>query len=64
MNVHKQIGGNWVFDSPVATAPTNPATIRNIGNTYLRMTIKEMTWTWFNPINGVTTWNVMYISSR
>jgi hypothetical protein len=61
MNVHKQIGGNWVFDSPVATAPTNPATIRNIGNTYLRMTIKEDDMgLGSTQINGVTTWNVMY----
>ena len=62
MNVHKQIGGNWIMESPVATAPNpNPATIRNIGNTYLRMTVKEDDLgLGSTQINGVTTWNVMY----
>jgi hypothetical protein len=60
MNVHKQIGGNWVFDSPVATAPTNPATIRNIGNTYLRMTVKEDDMGLGTTVGSANLWNVIY----
>jgi hypothetical protein len=62
MNVHKQVGGDWTFNSPVGTAPSpNPATIRNIGNTYLRMTVKEDDMgLGSTQINGVTTWNLAY----
>jgi hypothetical protein len=62
MGVHKQIGGDYTFNTPVATAPSpNPATIRNIGNTYLRMTVKEDDMGLGSTmINNVTTWNVSY----
>jgi hypothetical protein len=61
MNVHKQIGGNWIMESPVATAPNpNPATIRNIGNTYLRMTVKEDDMGLGTTVGSANLWNVIY----
>jgi hypothetical protein len=43
VGAHVVVGGDRVWDTPVTGAdPTpNPATIRNVGNTYLQMTVKE-----------------------
>jgi len=58
MGVHKQKPGDSVWDT---TAGANPATIRNIGNTYLRMTIKQDDMGFGKTvINGIDTWNVAY----
>lgn len=36
------VGGDGIWDTPIAAAPVpNKATIRNAGNTYLKMTIKQ-----------------------
>jgi len=62
MGVHKQIGGDRVWDTPVDTAPIpNKATIANAGNTYLKMTVKEDDMgLGQTQINGSTVWNVHY----
>ena len=61
MNVHKQIDGDWTFNSPVGAAPSpNPATIRNIGNTYLRMTVKEDDMGLGTTVGSANLWNVLY----
>ncbi|MGB2798952.1 MAG: hypothetical protein WBC82_03810, partial [Dehalococcoidia bacterium] len=40
--VEKMIAGDTVFDLPVAAAPDpNPATVRNIGNTDIKLTILQ-----------------------
>jgi hypothetical protein len=60
MNVHKQVGGNWIFDSVGAAPSPSPATIRNIGNTYLRMTVKEDDMGLGTTVGSPDLWNVKY----
>ena len=60
MGVHKQIGGNWIFDSVGAAPSPSPATIRNIGNTYLRMTVKEDDMGLGTTVGSANLWNVIY----
>jgi hypothetical protein len=62
LGVHKQVGGDRVWNSPVAAAPIpNKATIANAGNTYLNMTVKEDDMGLGQTmINGQTVWNVHY----
>ena len=60
MNVHKQIGGNWIFDSVGAAPNPSPATIRNTGNTYLRMTVKEDDMGLGTTVGSANLWNVIY----
>jgi len=62
LGVHKQVGGDRVWDTPIGAAPIpNKATIANAGNTYLKMTVKEDDMgLGTTMINGVQTWNVKY----
>jgi hypothetical protein len=60
MGVHKQIGGNWIFDSVGAAPSPSPATIRNIGNTYLRLTVKEDDMGLGTTVGSANLWNVIY----
>jgi hypothetical protein len=60
MGVHKQIGGNWIFDSVGAAPSPSPATIRNIGNTYLYMTVKEDDMGLGTTVGSANLWNVIY----
>jgi hypothetical protein len=54
LGVHKQIGGDRVFGG-------NLRTIENVGNTYLKMTVKQDDMGLGSTmINGVSTWNVHY----
>ena len=59
IGVDKQINGDYTWNLPETGA--NPATIMNMGNTYLQMTVKQDDMgLGSTEVNGVRTWNVFY----
>ena len=56
---NKWIAGNTIFDSPVGMAPDpNPATIRNIGNTNIKIQVSQDDMGFHQDVTGM--WNVQF----
>jgi len=59
LGVEKMVTGDTIWDTPLAAAPSpNPATVRNIGNTWAHVTIRQ-TDMGFGQ-DGNDNWNVMF----
>jgi hypothetical protein len=56
---NKWVAGDTIFDSPVAAAPDpNPATIRNIGNTNVKIRVQQDDMGFHQDVTGM--WNVEF----
>jgi len=61
VGIRKVIGGDTTFNSPVDVAPSpNPATVRNIGNTNLKVRVKQDDMGFGQTVAQTPPWNVRY----
>jgi len=59
LGTEKMVAGDTIWQTPAAMAPSpNPATVRNIGNTWARVTIKESDMGLGQDVTGM--WNVQF----
>ncbi|MBI2869510.1 MAG: hypothetical protein HYX96_06775 [Chloroflexi bacterium] len=58
---NKVVGGDKIFQSPIGAAPSpNPATVRNIGNSWGKITVKQDDMGFGQTVGQVPPWNVEY----